>query len=110
MLTGPTAMRFSVTWPKLLPDDIEVATVQLPGREWRITEEPLHDLVALAEHVENGVVDVALTVGEFAIGRHRACEIGLPVAVFCGDVHEDEFTVFANFVVFDVVEAHGALS
>jgi surfactin synthase thioesterase subunit len=35
-------------WPKLLPPDIEIATVQLPGREWRIQEDPVADLKALA--------------------------------------------------------------
>ncbi|NND53437.1 MAG: thioesterase [Gammaproteobacteria bacterium] len=35
-------------WPEWLPADIEVAAVQLPGREWRIKEPPLEDLHALA--------------------------------------------------------------
>ena len=35
-------------WPQRLPDDIEVAAVQLPGREWRIQEEPVADLQVLA--------------------------------------------------------------
>ena len=36
-------------WPQLLPGDIEVAAVQLPGREWRIQEAPFSDMRALAE-------------------------------------------------------------
>ena len=36
-------------WPERLPADIEVAAVQLPGREWRIREAPLEDLGALAQ-------------------------------------------------------------
>jgi medium-chain acyl-[acyl-carrier-protein] hydrolase len=36
-------------WHRLLPRDIEVAAVQLPGREWRINETPLTDMRALAE-------------------------------------------------------------
>jgi len=36
-------------WPAHLPADIEVAAVQLPGREWRIQEPPLEDLNALAK-------------------------------------------------------------
>jgi len=35
-------------WPAWLPADIEVAAVQLPGREWRIQEPPLEDLHAMA--------------------------------------------------------------
>ena len=35
-------------WPEWLPADVEVAAVQLPGREWRIKEAPLEDLRALA--------------------------------------------------------------
>jgi medium-chain acyl-[acyl-carrier-protein] hydrolase len=35
-------------WTNWLPADIEVATVQLPGREWRIQEDPLEDMRALA--------------------------------------------------------------
>jgi medium-chain acyl-[acyl-carrier-protein] hydrolase len=35
-------------WPELLPKDIEVAAVQLPGREWRIQEKPQTDMRALA--------------------------------------------------------------
>ncbi|MDP7041203.1 MAG: alpha/beta fold hydrolase [Gammaproteobacteria bacterium] len=35
-------------WGKWLPADIEVATVQLPGREWRIQEDPLDDMRKMA--------------------------------------------------------------
>lgn len=35
-------------WPALLPRDIEVAAVQLPGREWRIQEPPHSDMRSLA--------------------------------------------------------------
>jgi medium-chain acyl-[acyl-carrier-protein] hydrolase len=35
-------------WPTLLPKDIEVAAVQLPGREWRIQESAMSDMAALA--------------------------------------------------------------
>jgi medium-chain acyl-[acyl-carrier-protein] hydrolase len=36
-------------WPMLLPRDIEVVAVQLPGREWRIQESPLADMRLLAQ-------------------------------------------------------------
>lgn len=36
-------------WPTLLPRDIEVVAVQLPGREWRIQESPLADMRLLAQ-------------------------------------------------------------
>jgi len=35
-------------WSAMLPEDIEVAAVQLPGREWRIQEQPLTDIRQLA--------------------------------------------------------------
>jgi medium-chain acyl-[acyl-carrier-protein] hydrolase len=35
-------------WSGLLPPDIEVAAVQLPGREWRIQENPIEDMGELA--------------------------------------------------------------
>jgi medium-chain acyl-[acyl-carrier-protein] hydrolase len=35
-------------WCSRLPADIEVAAVQLPGREWRIQETPLADMKAMA--------------------------------------------------------------
>lgn len=42
-------------WPGLLPKDIEVAAVQLPGREWRIQESPLADMRQLAADVLQGI-------------------------------------------------------
>lgn len=36
-------------WPERVPADIEVAAVQLAGREWRIQEDPLLDMRELAE-------------------------------------------------------------
>ena len=42
-------------WPRHLPHDIEVAAVQLPGREWRIQEEPVSDLKALAADALEGI-------------------------------------------------------
>ena len=42
-------------WPALLPRDIEVAAVQLPGREWRIQESPQTDLRVLAADALQGI-------------------------------------------------------
>ena len=42
-------------WHTLLPKDIEVAGVQLPGREWRIQEQPLTDMRLLAADVLAGI-------------------------------------------------------
>lgn len=36
-------------WHTFLPRDIEIAAVQLPGREWRIQEAPLADMPLLAQ-------------------------------------------------------------
>jgi medium-chain acyl-[acyl-carrier-protein] hydrolase len=42
-------------WSAWLPADIEVATVQLPGREWRIQETPVEDMRALAADAMAGI-------------------------------------------------------
>lgn len=42
-------------WAAWLPNDIEVATVQLPGREWRIQETPLTDMRELAADAFEGI-------------------------------------------------------
>ena len=42
-------------WHTLLPKDIEVAGVQLPGREWRIQEQPLADMRLLAADLLQGM-------------------------------------------------------
>jgi medium-chain acyl-[acyl-carrier-protein] hydrolase len=42
-------------WHSLLPKDIEVAAVQLPGREWRIQEQPLTDMRLLAADAMAGM-------------------------------------------------------
>ena len=42
-------------WRKLIPSDIEIAAVQLPGREWRIQEQPLADLKLLAADALEGI-------------------------------------------------------
>jgi len=42
-------------WPKRLPADIEVAAVQLPGREWRIQEDPINDLKVMASDALEGI-------------------------------------------------------
>jgi medium-chain acyl-[acyl-carrier-protein] hydrolase len=43
-------------WSGLLPRDIEVAAVQLPGREWRIQEAPLADMGELADDALNAIL------------------------------------------------------
>ncbi len=37
------------SWPEVLPPDIEVHAVQMPGREWRIKEEPFRRLDPLVD-------------------------------------------------------------
>lgn len=39
------------TWPKHLPDHIEICAVQLPGRENRLRDQPFTDLRSLAEAI-----------------------------------------------------------
>jgi medium-chain acyl-[acyl-carrier-protein] hydrolase len=37
------------TWPRMLPPDVEVAAVQLPGREARLAEKPYSDMLQLVD-------------------------------------------------------------
>jgi surfactin synthase thioesterase subunit len=46
------------TWGEILPPDIEVQAVQLPGREWRLKEEPYTSVVALVEELAVVLKDV----------------------------------------------------
>ena len=39
------------TWGEVLPPDIEVQAVQLPGREWRLKEEPYTRVLPLVEEL-----------------------------------------------------------
>jgi len=65
-------------WSDLLPDDVEVHAVQLPGRGWRLREEPLRDLRLMAEQVA-GVV--AALDGPIALfGHSMGSWLGLEVA------------------------------
>jgi medium-chain acyl-[acyl-carrier-protein] hydrolase len=43
------------TWPDRLPADIEVFSVQLPGREARMGEEPIADFEALMDHLSKAI-------------------------------------------------------
>jgi|SRR5579872_1120384 len=40
---------FFYTWSEMAPDDIALMTVQLPGREWRLAEEPYTDAQQAAD-------------------------------------------------------------
>lgn len=42
-------------WPDLLPPEIELCAVQLPGRETRILETPLADLEALTDQLRTAI-------------------------------------------------------
>ncbi|MDQ3951623.1 MAG: thioesterase domain-containing protein, partial [Actinomycetota bacterium] len=39
------------TWSDVLPPDVEVQAVQLPGREWRLKEEPFRSVFPLVEEL-----------------------------------------------------------
>lgn len=45
------------TWSDVLPPDIEVQAVQLPGREWRIKEEPFRSVFPLAQELATVLKD-----------------------------------------------------
>jgi len=40
-------------WPALLPDNVEVCAIRLPGRERLISEQPFHSMVPLVDWVRN---------------------------------------------------------
>jgi medium-chain acyl-[acyl-carrier-protein] hydrolase len=96
-------------WTNWLPADIEVATVQLPGREWRIQEDPLDDMHAIAAdacgHIRNHLDKPYALLGTsmgglliFELARHlrEACD-PLPVCLLpfaCGAPHTPETELF----------------
>ena len=45
------------TWSDVLPPDIEVQAVQLPGREWRLKEEPYRSVFPLAKDLATVLED-----------------------------------------------------
>jgi medium-chain acyl-[acyl-carrier-protein] hydrolase len=57
-------------WAYRGPDDIEIAPVQLPGRENRMAEEPLRRLAALAEQIAATIL--AADERPFALFGHSA--------------------------------------
>ncbi|MGJ5203355.1 thioesterase II family protein [Bradyrhizobium sp. HKCCYLR20261] len=83
-------------WPDLVPPDVEVLAVQLPGRETRLAEPPEHDIVGPALAVGRSLMTRktlptvlfghsmgALLALETARGlrqAHFACDLGLVVS------------------------------
>jgi len=45
-------------WHLHLPDDVEVCSLQLPGRGWRVREAPRDDLVEIADEVTDAVMEL----------------------------------------------------
>lgn len=45
------------TWSDVLPPDIEVEAIQLPGREWRLREEPYRSVFPLVEELATVLKD-----------------------------------------------------
>lgn len=43
-------------WPAAFSDDVEVLPIQLPGRGWRVSEDPVRDLEALADQVTEAML------------------------------------------------------
>ncbi|MEV0031509.1 alpha/beta fold hydrolase [Nocardia sp. NPDC050793] len=86
---GAGASAFS-EWAQLLPDDIELAAVQLPGRQNRIAEDPAVDVAQLVESLVSELSPIL--DGRFAFFGHScgavlafetACALrdrGLPTA------------------------------
>jgi medium-chain acyl-[acyl-carrier-protein] hydrolase len=45
------------TWPKKLPDDVEVCTIELPGRASRVSESPLGSVAEIVEAVTPALLE-----------------------------------------------------
>lgn len=45
------------TWSDVLPPDVEVQAIQLPGREWRLKEEPYRDVFPLVDELATVLKD-----------------------------------------------------
>lgn len=57
-------------WDKALPPDVELCPIQLPGRENRLSEPPLADIAALAQHLAREILP--FTDKPFALFGHSA--------------------------------------
>lgn len=57
-------------WAQAAPPDIEIAAIQLPGREVRIAEEPLRSLAAAAEGIAPAIAEAGAR--PFALFGHSA--------------------------------------
>ncbi len=115
-------------WHKRLPADIEIAAVQLPGREWRIQETPLADMRALAgdalesmrAFLDKPFALLGTSMGGtliFELARLLRAE-GLPVPqcllpFACGAPHTPESKLFHNLPdeeLLDEIRGFGVLS
>lgn len=65
---GGAASRYR-GWPALLPDEVEVVSVQLPGRENRLNEPPIGSMDQLVSGLAGGLAG-DLTRGPFAVFGH----------------------------------------
>src|SRR5690606_16926142 len=45
-------------WMTALPDEVELVSVQLPGRGWRLRESPLRDLHAAADEIAEAISEM----------------------------------------------------
>jgi medium-chain acyl-[acyl-carrier-protein] hydrolase len=115
-------------WHKRLPADIEVAAVQLPGREWRIQEPPIADMCLLAADVLEGMrpfLDKPFALLGTSMGGTLIFELarllrseGLPAPTCllpfaCGAPHTPESKIFHTMPdeeLLDEIRSFGVLS
>jgi medium-chain acyl-[acyl-carrier-protein] hydrolase len=57
-------------WPAHLPEDVEVVSVQLPGRESRFTEHPLTSMEQLVDPLLEGLTSYLTLTRPFALFGH----------------------------------------
>lgn len=82
-------------WGSELPEEIEVYAAQLPGKGWRMREQPLDDLNAMADRVVDAVVaEVSGTLAVF--GHSMGAWLGLEVVRRLEAVGRDPLWFFAS--------------
>src|SRR5579859_6572807 len=73
---GAGASAFA-SWGAVAPDSVEIAAIQLPGRETRISEPPLRSFAPAAEAIEHAIAHAQTPFALFghSAGAHLAIRV-----------------------------------